>query len=254
MTAYAVKAAREGKVETSWAAQNADYERALAAFVAAILDARANGQFVTVFADFARRAALLGALLALEQVTLKLTLPGVPDLYQGTEFWDFSLVDPDNRRPVDFAARRRALAAPRQASERLDESISWPELCAGWEDGRVKFALMRHLLALRRQYPDLFTHGHYAPLPAAGPNHMNLLAFSRSHRGVKLAVAVGRHFRSTTDSGRRWPQPPRWDATLQFPSRISFRDVFSGRTFPGSRPIPASELFAMLPVAVLIGS
>ncbi len=109
--AYAVKAAREGKLETSWLNPNEDYEEGLRGFVRAILDRKRAGAFLDSFEGFARRAALLGALNSLTQLALKATMPGVPDFYQGTEMWDLSLVDPDNRRPVDFAARQAALAA-----------------------------------------------------------------------------------------------------------------------------------------------
>ena len=108
---YAVKAAREGKLETSWLDPDEDYERGLRDFVRAILDRGRSGPFLDSFDGFARRTALLGALNSLTQLVLKATMPGVPDFYQGTETWDLSLVDPDNRRPVDFAARQAALAA-----------------------------------------------------------------------------------------------------------------------------------------------
>ena len=122
---YAIKAAREGKLETSWLNPNEDYERGLREFVRAILDRDRSAPFLDSFAALARRTALLGALTSLTQLVLKATMPGVPDFYQGTELWDLSLVDPDNRRPVDFAVRQATLAA----------EPDWGALAENWTDG-----------------------------------------------------------------------------------------------------------------------
>ena len=116
--------------------------------------------------------ALLGALNSLSQLTLKATLPGVPDFYQGTEFWDFSLVDPDNRRPVDFAARAGALGTMEQPD--------WGQLTKDWPSGHVKLAWTRHLLKLRTELPDLFTDGDYASLEVTGAHRDH---FHRAMRG-----------------------------------------------------------------------
>ncbi len=120
MQAYALKAAREGKQETSWLNPNAAYEKGVEQFLQRILDPSVSAEFLNSLETFARRTSLLGALNSLSQITLKATIPGVPDFYQGTEFWDCSLVDPDNRRPVDFAAR--ALCACLHAKSRLAKS------------------------------------------------------------------------------------------------------------------------------------
>jgi (1->4)-alpha-D-glucan 1-alpha-D-glucosylmutase len=117
--AFAIKAAREGKQETSWLAPNERYEKGLTDFVDRVLDRESSAGFIDGFDAFARRAALIGALNSLAQLALKATMPGVPDFYQGTEFWDLSLVDPDNRRPVDFAGRESALAS-------IAEAPDWP--------------------------------------------------------------------------------------------------------------------------------
>ena len=120
MQAYALKAAREGKQETSWLNPNQAYEAGLRTFIERILDPAASAEFLDSIGTLAKRVALLGALNSLSQITLKATMPGVPDFYQGTEFWDLSLVDPDNRRPVDFAARAAAL--PRAGKSGLGRS------------------------------------------------------------------------------------------------------------------------------------
>jgi hypothetical protein len=134
MQAFAIKAAREGKEQTSWLDPDERYEAGLKQFVHDVLDQARSADFIESFGGFADRVALLGALNSLTQVTLKATMPGVPDFYQGTELWDLSLVDPDNRRPVDFSARARALQS-------LAEIPDWTTLRKTWPDGRIKLAL-----------------------------------------------------------------------------------------------------------------
>ena len=119
--------------------------------------------------------ALFGALNSLSQITLKATMPGVPDFYQGTEFWDLSLVDPDNRRPVDFAARARALADVK--------TPDWARLAQNWPDGHLKLAWTRHLIKLRNDLADVFTYGDYQPLEVRGPHRDHVIAFARRHGG-----------------------------------------------------------------------
>src|SRR5260370_17876341 len=140
MQAYAIKAAREGKEQTSWVDPEERYETGLTQFVRGILDRSRSDDFIKSFGEFAGRVTLMGALNSLVQVTLKATMPGVPDFYQGTEFWDLALVDPDNRRPVDFSAR---------ALQPLAKSASWRSLAKAWPDGRIKLALTARVLAVR---------------------------------------------------------------------------------------------------------
>src|ERR1700712_3077315 len=111
------------------------------------------------------------ALNSLSQITLKATMPGVPDFYQGTEFWDFSLVDPDNRRPVDFAERARGLGGP--------EAPDWDRMGRDWPDGHIKLAWTRHLLKLRTELSEVFTDGDYEPLEVSGPHRDHVIAFAR---------------------------------------------------------------------------
>jgi len=149
--AYALKAAREGKEETSWLNPNEAYEAGLRGFIGRILDPSASAEFLELLARLARRVALMGAMNSLAQLTLKATLPGVPDFYQGTEFWDLSLVDPDNRRPVDFAGRTLVLSNM--------QAPDWRSLVRDWPDGRLKLAWTVHLLRLRAGLADVFTYG-----------------------------------------------------------------------------------------------
>ena len=194
---YALKAAREGKQQTSWTDPNEIYETALSGFVARLLDPRIFARFLASFEKFAQRTALLGALNSLSQLALKVTLPGAPDFYQGTELWDLSLVDPDNRRAVDFCRRSNLL----KASE-----TGWQQLASAWPNGQIKFELTRRLLDLRREWPDLFQRGKYRPLEAAGPHGGHIIAFSREWKSQQAVVAVGRHFGPLTNGGCDWPR------------------------------------------------
>ena len=166
-----MKAAREGKEETSWHNPNEAYEKGLNAFIEGILDPGRSPEFLQSLGTMAKRLALLGALNSLTQLTLKATMPGVPDFYQGTEFWDLSMVDPDNRRPVDFAARESAL--------RQCESPDWTQLAEHWPDGRIKLAWTRHLLKLRNAQASVFTDGAYQPLEVTGRDADHIIAFAR---------------------------------------------------------------------------
>ena len=244
LAAYAVKAAREGKLETSWINPDAGYEAGLTRFVRAVLDPRQSAPFLDSAAAFARRVALIGALNGLSQLVLKATMPGVPDFYQGSEFWDLSLVDPDNRRPVEFASRATALAS-------LGAVSDWHELTSHWPDGTVKLALTRRLLALRQALPRLFTHGDYRPLRVVGPDAAHLVAFERRMGRDAVAVIAGRHFAECTDAGRRWSAGGAWDAAVDLSDLRGLSNVLApdSRIAPGR--VAAAALFTALPVALL---
>lgn len=204
--AFALKAAREGKQQTSWLNPREKYEKALEEYVRALLDPDRNAQFLADFATFAERTGLLGALNSLTQVTLKMTVPGVPDIYQGTEYWDLSLVDPDNRRPVDFVERRHALA------NIADQPYA--DLCAAWRDGRIKLALTRDLLALRRDKPALFAQGDHVGLTVSGAHRDNAVAYVRCRGSEAVVVVALRHFAGLTEGGRRWPDVAHLEADI----------------------------------------
>ncbi len=202
--AYAIKAARENKLDTSWLNPNIAYENGLAVFLDRILG-DANREFLESITAFASRLSLLGALNSLSQITLKTTMPGIPDFYQGTEFWDLSLVDPDNRRPVDFAARDAA----------LDQTgpMDWPVLVENRTNGHLKLAWTKTLLDIRRALPDVFSKGTYHPLVVEGPDRDHIIAYAREHQDNAVIVAVGRGFAGITEGGRHWPRAA-FDATL----------------------------------------
>ncbi|QIF04870.1 malto-oligosyltrehalose synthase [Roseimicrobium sp. ORNL1] len=242
---YMIKSLHEAKVNSSWIDPNEAWDKAVAAFVERILAPGSKNRFPSLFEPMAAEIAQLGAVNSLSQAVLKLTTPGVPDFYQGTELWDFSLVDPDNRRPVDYAVRQQALGAL--------AGVSPSDLLASWRDGRIKLFVSQQLLQLRRLHSTLFTTGTYESLSAQGTHADRCLAFHRATPEVEMVVAVPR----TTRVLGFPPVGPCWkDTTLslpQVPSSGGWRDVFTGRehaTEAGS--LPLADLFADLPFAVLV--
>ena len=190
LQAYLLKAGREAKLKTSWLAPNAEYEKATADFAAGAL---ANRAFVEKFLPFARRVAALGALSSLTRTVLKIASPGVADFYQGTELWDLSLVDPDNRRPVDYAARREMLASLEPLlSGRGAGDAGLNDLLGHWEDGRLKLFVTAKALRYRRDHSDLFLKGSYAPLEVRGRFAERFVAFRRSFGSEEAVVVVSR--------------------------------------------------------------
>jgi (1->4)-alpha-D-glucan 1-alpha-D-glucosylmutase len=240
MQAYIVKAAREAKEQTSWLNRDSLYEEGLAAFVEQLIDSRG---FVGSFEPFLSRVVLLGALNSLSQLALKLAMPGVPDIYQGTEFWDLSLVDPDNRRPVNFGERINALSS-------IGEQADWAKLADAWPDGRIKLALMRALLALRERVPALFTQGGYRAVDVTGPHREEVIAFARTSGRDAVIVAVGRLFARATQGGRHWPSGSEWDAELSVEGFEPVRNVVSTRHPTAGPRWPTRDLFHTIPVAV----
>ncbi len=178
MQAYMLKAIKEAKVNTSWTNPDEEWEAAVTGFVGDVLDVRKADRFLRDFTAFQRRFSRPGAFNALSQVVLKLTCPGVSDVYQGNELWDYSLVDPDNRRPVDFEKRAALLKAiDEEAAE--DRRALCNELIASWRDGRIKLFVTAELLRLRRRLPGLFAAGRYEPLQVHGEQARRVVAFAR---------------------------------------------------------------------------
>lgn len=209
------KALREAKLHSGWAMPDEDYEAQAQGFLDALLDPARSDAFLASLYRLQSRIAPAGALNGIVQMALKCTLPGAPDIYQGTEFWDFSLVDPDNRRPVDYAARETALV----------EDAPLAELCRSWRDGRVKQRLLRDLLQLRRQEPALFAAGRYEPVTVTGEGTGNILAFLRRHQGRAVLVCAVIHAETgMCDADAIAPQPEWW-ADTQLVRPAGLRDL-----------------------------
>jgi (1->4)-alpha-D-glucan 1-alpha-D-glucosylmutase len=238
------KAMREAKVHTTWAMPDEAYESGTLGFVDAALTGPRSDAFLQAFRPFARKIARLGARNSIVQSVLKLTLPGVPDLYQGTELWDLSMVDPDNRRAVDFPARERMLDAV-EGEFRRDRSAAMASFVDAWEDGRIKLAVIATLLAFRRDHPALFAEGGYEAAVARGPEAQRICAFERRAGGETMIVAVARF------PGRCEAQAWRADAGLSLDG--SWTDLLSGRTLTArDGTLSAAQIFDILPAAVLV--
>jgi len=258
--AYMIKAVREAKVESSWINPNAEYEGALAAFIDALLGRTEGSLFRQDFVPFQRRVAWLGMLNSLSQTLIKLTSPGVPDIYQGNEVWDFSLVDPDNRRPVDYENRSLLLADMQEflASDGPGAAIRAGTDLRNWEDGRPKLYLIWRALQLRREHSQLFTGGDYAPLSAAGKRADNVVAYARRQGDMGAIVVAGRLFgRLAVEPGDLPLGPTVWgDTTVQtgfLPEGSRPLNVLTGRSVEvhDARMLVA-DVFADFPAALLV--
>jgi (1->4)-alpha-D-glucan 1-alpha-D-glucosylmutase len=261
---YMLKALHEAKVHTSWINPNAEYDEAIREFIGHILDEGANRAFLDDFRAFQRRVSHHGLFNSLSQTLLKLAAPGVPDTYQGTELWDFSLVDPDNRRPVDYERRSRMLLDLRSAAESAGGDLRplARGLVAAKEDGRIKLYVTHRSLQARRDHAGLFTAGEYIPLAAEGSKVAHLFAFARRAGDAAAIVAVPRLV------ARPAPEPDRpplgaeaWQDTrlalTGLDPALRWRNAFTGELLApqdrGGQPsLAAADLFADFPVALLV--
>lgn len=256
---YMLKAVREAKVDTSWIRPSADYEDALAGFVSGVMDWSENAAGLADLAAFIRPIALVGLMSSLSQTALKLTVPGVPDFYQGMELWDFSVVDPDNRRPVDYGVRERLL----RDLARFDESDNEArlecvrKLLAHPEDGRIKMHVMRRLLRLRRSEANLFAAGVYRPLQVHGGGRDHLVCFAREWEGRAIYVIVPRHYWGLTKGASRPAVGSEvWgDTVIEAPPSSAGRslyNVLTGELVTGTGMTwLAADVLRSFPIAVL---
>jgi (1->4)-alpha-D-glucan 1-alpha-D-glucosylmutase len=216
MEGYLTKALREAKRHTSWVAPNEAYEGAALKLLQAVLDPK--NPFLERLQPLARRLSLLGMLNGVSRTILKMTLPGVPDIYQGTEFWDFSLVDPDNRRPVDYSTRIAA----------FDTNEPLAALMRTWPDGRIKQRILSRLLHDRAASPGLYAEGDYQPLSIEGEQASHLLAYVRRHGETALAVIVPRLWSELTSGESLFPDQAAWSDTTVTLHHGRWRNVITG--------------------------
>ena len=256
---YLIKAMREAKMHTSWISPNEGYERATREFIEAIMKLEKTNCFLRSFAEFHAQIARAGMYNALSQTLLKIGAPGVPDFYQGAELWDFSLVDPDNRRPVDFAKRRESLASlPANDDGDLIELLG--QLVTNPLDGRIKLYLTSRALRFRRERQALFAEGDYLPLVARGQKESHVIAFARVLREQAAVVVTGRFFTRLGDLN----QPPTgsdvWGDSAVALNYVSaaglYQDVFTGQRIRAEHSgagveLALAQVFAHLPVALL---
>jgi (1->4)-alpha-D-glucan 1-alpha-D-glucosylmutase len=241
---YMAKALKEAKVNTSWIRPNEQWDSAMSNFVSRILEKSPKNKFLPSFTPVAEEIARLGAINSLSQLLLKLTAPGVPDIYQGNEIWDYSLVDPDNRRPVDYARRQKMLDGLQNAQG--------AELLGSWPDGRIKLFSTQRLLLFRRNHLELFQSGSYLPLSVAGTFAECCVGFAREHEDRFILVLAPR---LTSRIGFP-PLGDRWgDTSVQLPEGFENKiahDIFTSevRNLQGSS-LALAQIFSTLPFAVL---
>jgi (1->4)-alpha-D-glucan 1-alpha-D-glucosylmutase len=259
---YMLKAVREAKENTSWANQNQEYESAVIAFAKAVLESE---EFRQDFIPFQRKIAYFGMLNSLSQLLIKLTVPGVPDIYQGNESWEFNLVDPDNRRAIDYRERLRRI-------EKLNESTHYDEkqrtryaqeIAANMYDGRAKMYVTWKVLGLRSQQPELFRRGDYAPLQIVGTRAKHALAFTRRLGNARAVITVPRLCYQLVGNEQRLPTGiDVWgDTAIQTiePANTPFRNVLTGEhvgleSRDDRAVIRISSVLNAFPVAVLLNA
>src|SRR5437773_7611109 len=241
---YMAKALHEAKINTSWIQPNEEWDAAMRDFVAKILDPSPRNKFIPAFLSVAKEIARRGAINSPTQTLLKLTSPVVPDIYQGSEIWDYSLVDPDNRRPVDYNRRREMLDALATATP--------GELMQTWPDGRIKLFLTQRLLRFRREHAVLFQRGEYLPLCARGTFAECCFSFAR-HLADKWIVVIAPRLSSRVGFppiGERWQE-----TTIEFPETFSLKgahDLFTCRPVPlRNRNVKLADALSILPFAAV---
>lgn len=248
---YMEKATKEAKVHSSWLNPNNEYDTAMREFVVRLLPDDPADLFLIDFQAVLHRVAFFGMTNSVAQVVLKLTCPGVPDIYQGNELWDFSLVDPDNRRPVDFAARQRALAELRKAA---DLAGLCRDLLEHMDDGRAKLYVTFRVLELRRERGALFRCGQYVPLEVLGQKAEHVCAFARVHEGGAVIVVAPRLVVGLAGGKERHAIGEIWgDTRVVLPAEIgtAFRNCFTGEQVHADGALPVAEVLRDFPVAVL---
>lgn len=244
---YLTKALREAKVQTSWSDPNEQYEEATRSFAVKLLDK--DGGFWKSFEKFHTEVADLGIINSLAQVILKFTCPGVPDVYQGCELWDLSLVDPDNRRPVDFRKRAEILKEVSEGSGNQVEQL-WSKRYSA----EIKLWLTHHLFQLRSANPELFERGAYTPLTVKGKYKDNILAFARRHKDEWVITAVPLHIAGICEEQQCEPSAIDWRKTriiLPPSAPTEWKDPFRDTSGKADGEIGISELFQSVPFAVI---
>ncbi len=251
---YVIKAIREAKVYTAWLRPNAEYEEAAINFVKAVLEPSEQNQFLQEFLPFQKRIAYYGIFNSLSQTLLKIISPGVPDIYQGTELWDLSLVDPDNRRPVNFEQRQSYLKEIKeQAKSDILKLIDG--LLATKEDGRIKLFLVTQALKARCENLDIFHKGAYLPLEVSGKFKDHIIAFARQDGNKMIVTIAPRFFTSLIQPGENPLGQKVWDDTsLKLPAEASsaWKDAITDQVIKTDGTLLIGEALQHFPVALLV--
>ncbi|MEH2410124.1 malto-oligosyltrehalose synthase [Nostoc sp.] len=251
---YIIKAIREAKVHTAWLRPDSEYEEACTSFIEKVLDPSISGEFLEAFRPFQQRIADYGIFNSLSQTLLKITTPGVPDFYQGTELWELSLVDPDNRRPVDFEQRRTYLSSIRE-QVKTDILGLIQELLNDKTDGKIKLFLTAQLLQTRTNYVSLFQDGDYLPLEVQGTYANHIIAFAR-REGNQTAIAIAPRFlTSLIQPGDNPLGESVWqDTHLLLPpgTPLTWKNVLTQQPLQAKETLSIAAALAHFPVALLV--
>ncbi|MBA3034510.1 MAG: malto-oligosyltrehalose synthase [Gammaproteobacteria bacterium] len=257
--AYMIKALREGKEHSSWVNVNTEYEAAMSSFVQALLAPGEKNLFLADFVPIAQPIARHGLINSLAQALVKLVSPGVPDIYQGCELWQFNLVDPDNRRPIDFVRRNELLAEVKALVDA--PPAQWPQrlqpLVTNMADGRIKLYTHWQSLSLRARWPEVFRDGDYLPLTVSGAGAMHACAFARRHAGRTLIALVPRLPARLLGDHHALPLGAEvWgDTAIELPddlAELEWDNALTGEHHPASRNLALGQLLNCFPVALLV--
>ncbi len=253
---YMLKSVREAKVQTAWLRPDTAYEEGFLAFVEKVLAPAESNQFIKEFLPFQKKIADYGIFNSLSQTLLKYTAPGVPDTYQGTELWDLSMVDPDNRRPVDYPQRISFLNEIKQNSQ-PDRLKLINELLSNKENGKIKLFVTYKLLQARRDYLDVFKKGDYLPLEVVGTFKDHIVAFARSF-GDQIAIAIAPRLLTNLVAPGKYPLGEQvWhDTQLQLPQQLpsTWCDTFTEQIISGNSTIAIGQILQNFPVALLLNT
>ncbi len=251
---YIVKAIREAKVHTAWIKPDSAYEEACVNFVEAILDPERSPDFMKSFLAFQKKIAFFGVFNSLSQVLLKIASPGVPDFYQGTELWDFNLVDPDNRRLIDFKKRSDFLYGIKTRENDLVALVK--ELLAGKEDGRIKLFTIYRAIRARNEFMELFRNGDYMALEVKGRCSDHLIAFARKSQDACCVVIVPRFLSKIIGTGDLPLGRGVWqDTAITLPDGFSpeLHNIFTGESINKGRTVDVADILNVFPLALLVG-
>jgi (1->4)-alpha-D-glucan 1-alpha-D-glucosylmutase len=254
LESYMIKAIREAMVHTKWTVPNVAHEEAMKRFVAAILQPTAENEFLHEFLEFFPKVAFFGAINGLAQTLIKVTFPGVPDIYQGSDLWDFRLVDPDNRNRVDFQQRIELLDSLK--GSRISNG-SLPDLLDRWCDGRIKLYVLERSLCFRKAHAELFSEGNYQGLKVTGPLSDHVCAFARRYQDSWAVTVVPRFASGITTTGK-FPMGNLWrDTAIQLPrgAPSDWRNILSTdpivrRTGPSAVSLPLRDILQHFPIAL----
>lgn len=249
---YAIKAVREAKIHTAWLEHDTDYEEAYLEFIDSIIDQETARDFLEDFSPFQEKIAAFGIWNSFSQVILKYTVPGISDLYQGTELWDLNLVDPDNRRPVDYEHRRSLLSEIRNSDRSRRELVE--HLLHNRRSGQIKMYLIHQLLQTRAEYPALLEQSEYIPLKIHGTLRNHVVAFARRNGQLWMVTVIPRFLTGLIDAGELPVGETLWsDTEIELPERLlPGEEIFTGRAFSSAQRWRVAEIFGNFPGAVIV--